>query len=338
MTVSRRRFLSLGVGAFVVLTLPAALRRMGRGARRSIPVMGTIADLVVVDPDEAKAQGAIDAAIRELRWVERTMSHYSADSDVGRANLNGAVEAVPVTAATATVLEDAIRWAEASDGRFDPCLGKASSLWNVGERQNPPAASAIARFAGELLYRELEVGRWRGEPVVRLRSDAAAIDLGGIAKGYGIDRAVQALKARGISRGFLNAGGDMYCWGLNPQGRPWQIGIKHPREEGYWGVLSIRDLGAATAGDYQRYFIQNGVRYHHIFDPRTGSPARGKQSVTVVGPETSVCDALSTALFVSESPERILTHYPEYGAYLVYADGKQASMGKDFPFRLGLVR
>jgi thiamine biosynthesis lipoprotein len=177
MNVSRRRFLSLGVGAFVVLTLPASLRRMTRQARRSVPVMGTIADLVVVDSDAAKAQEAIDAAIHELRWVERTMSHFTADSDVGRANLSAGTGPVVVTAATATVLEEALRWAEASDGRFDPCLGRATALWDVRERLIPPSTSETGRFAGEGLYRELEVDEastWSGSEAMRRRSTSAA--------------------------------------------------------------------------------------------------------------------------------------------------------------------
>ena len=157
MTVSRRKFLSLGVGAFVVLTLPASLRRMTRRARRSVPVMGTIADLVVVDPDEAKAQEAIDAAIRELRWVERTMSHFTADSDVGRANLGAASGPVAVAAATAAVLEEALRWAGLSDGRFDPCLGNATKLWDVTNRNEPPARSEVQKLAARNLYKALDL-------------------------------------------------------------------------------------------------------------------------------------------------------------------------------------
>jgi thiamine biosynthesis lipoprotein len=221
-----------------------------------------------------------------------------------------------------------------SQGCFDITVAPLSELWGFHggplRIPTPEAQRAALQHVGMTKIKFDETG---------LSVPASmALDWGGIAKGYGIDQAAQALKARGIARGFLNAGGDMFCWGSNPQGRPWQIGIKHPREEGYAGVLSIRDLGAATTGDYQRYFMQKGVRYHHVFDPRTGFPARGKQSVTVVGPETSLCDALSTALFVSESPEKILARYPEYGAFLVYADGEPASLGKPFPFRPGLMR
>jgi len=148
-----------------------------------------------------------------------------------------------------------------------------------------------------------------------------------------IDLAAQSLQAMGIARGFINAGGDLFCWGENPSQAPWKIGIKHPRQEGFFGILELMDAAAATAGDYQRFFIEGGRRYHHIFDPRTGYPASGKQSVTVIGPETLLCDALSTALFVSADPERILSSYPQYGAVIMDDAGKISMFGKGFPFQ-----
>lgn len=302
MIVSRRRFLSLGVGAFVVLTLPASLRRMTRQARRSVPVMGTIADLVVVDADKTKAQEAIDAAIHELRWVERTMSHFTADSDVGRANLGAASGPVAVTAATAMVLEEALRWAEASDGRFDPCLGRATALWDVGERQTPPSTAETRRFAGEHLYRDLDIDRWRGDHVVRFRSDAVAIDLGGIAKGYGVDRAVRALRERGVENALVNAGGDLYAIGLSEDGDPWEVGVRDPRNPGRLAAtLGVSDRALATSGDYFQYFNHGGRRYHHLIDPATGEPTTaGHRSVTIAADTCMAADAGGTAAFGCE--------------------------------------
>lgn len=302
MTVSRRRFLSLGVGAFVVLTLPASLRRMTRGARRSIPIMGTIADLVVVDPDEAKAQEAIDAAIRELRRVERTMSHFTADSDVGRANRNASSRPVVVTAATAAVLEEGLRWAELSDGSFDPCLGRATALWNVGERRAPPSDAEFRRFAGERLYRELELDRWRNDRIVRFRSDAVAIDLGGIAKGYGVDRAVRALREAGVENALVNAGGDLYAIGRSEDGDPWEVGVRDPRDpHRLAATLDVTDRALATSGDYFRYFEYGGRRYHHLIDPATGEPRTAQHhSLTVAAESCMAADAGATAAFGCE--------------------------------------
>ena len=112
------------------------------------------------------------------------------------------------------------------------------------------------------------------------------------------------------------------------------MGIIHPREQGILRILDISDTAAATTGDYQRFFMEGGERYHHVFDPRSGYPAQGKQSVTVIGPEALLCDALSTALFVLEAPDPILRLYPEYGAVIVDSKGKISSAGKQFPLGL----
>lgn len=160
-----------------------------------------------------------------------------------------------------------------------------------------------------------------------------SLDWGGIAKGYAVDLAGKDLVEAGILRGFINAGGDLICWGKNPDDLAWQVGVKHPRRDGFLGVLSLSGVGAATTGDYQRYFVDKGRRYHHVFDPKTGYPTQGKQSVTVCGPETLVCDALSTALFVSGNPADILTKFPDYGALIVDDQGRLSVLGKIYPFR-----
>jgi thiamine biosynthesis lipoprotein len=217
-----------------------------------------------------------------------------------------------------------------SQGCFDITVAPLSSLWGFHtDSFRIPTPAEIERVLENI-----------GMDKIILQSDGlllpggSELDWGGIAKGFGVDLASQALIRIGVEQGFINAGGDLYCWGLNPDGNPWQIGIKHPRESGVSAILSISDTGAATTGDYQRFFIQDGIRYHHVFDPKSGYPARGKQSVTVVGPETLFCDALSTALFVSQQPEKILQKFPEYGAVIIDSGGDIIRMGKMFPLRM----
>lgn len=217
-----------------------------------------------------------------------------------------------------------------SDGSFDITVAPLSQVWGFLDNQrrlpSPHEIKSALTYIGMEKVRE-ENGSIILPPEMEL-------DWGGIAKGFGIDLASKALIEMGISRGYINAGGDIYCWGNNPDNEAWNIGIIHPRKQGYFGVISISDLGAATTGDYQRYFVRNEIRYHHVFDPRTGYPARGKRSVTVIGPETVLCDALSTALFVSQQPEKILEKYPDYGAVIVDSEGNISVLGKTYPFRL----
>ncbi len=218
----------------------------------------------------------------------------------------------------------------ASQGSFDITVEPLSDIWGFHTKNYiVPSPEMIQDALVHVGMKKITQG-----PEGLSLPPGVSLDWGGIAKGYGIDLAAQALIEHGVQRGFINAGGDLYCWGTNPENDPWQIGIKHPRQEGYLGVFSLSGLGAATTGDYQRFFVHAGDRYHHVFDPQTGYPARGKQSVTVVGPETSLCDALSTALFVSKEPDVILAKYPEYGAVIVDTEGKIERMGKAFAFQI----
>ena len=215
-----------------------------------------------------------------------------------------------------------------SDGCFDITVGPLSRLWGfLSKSYHIPSSGQI-----EATLKVTGMEKLKVKDAALILPRGMKLDWGAIAKGYAIDLASQALVEMGISGGFLNAGGELYCWGKNPDNQDWNIGIKHPRERGFFGILTISRLGAATTGDYQRYFIRNGIRYHHVFDPRSGSPASGKQSVTVCGPETVLCDALSTALFVSKAPEKIMEKYPEYGAIIVDSDGNLSFIGKAYPF------
>lgn len=296
---SRREFVALGLGAFVVATLPAAARRRRALVRRTVPVMGTFAEFAVLHRDERYAQAAIDAAIEELRYVDRTMTWFSDDSDVGRANLTAAKGPVAVSRSTAAVLQESLLWAEASKGAFDPCLGRAVALWDVGNRQAPPAAAQVRKLAGRDLYKALEVGSWRGESVVVFRDPDIALDLGGIAKGYGVDLAAEALRSYGILNALVNVGGDLYALGHSEDGDAWKIGIRDPDDpDGIIDTIEAADCAVATSGDYLQYFQHGGRRYHHMLDPQTGEPKRSEvRSVTVMADNSLTADAAGTAAF-----------------------------------------
>lgn len=217
-----------------------------------------------------------------------------------------------------------------SNGDFDITVGSLSRIWgffnNSFRIPSKEEIENLLNFIGMDKIKEEE-----GTLILDLHME---LDWGGIAKGLGIDLAVKSLKSRGIKRGFINAGGDLFCWGKNPENATWKIGIKHPRRRGYLGILAVSGVAASTTGDYQRFFEVDGIRYHHVFNPHTGYPAHGKQSVTVIGPETLICDALSTALFVSDNPEKTLKKYPNYGAIIVDSEGKVSIFGRRYFFRL----
>lgn len=295
---SRREVIALGIGALAIAAVPFT-RRRHKLVRRTVPVMGTLAEVGVVHGDETYAQRAIDAAMEELRMVERLMTRFDANSDVGRANRLAAANAVPVSGQTATVLLEALEWAEASDGAFDPCLGSVMRLWDVGSRSKPPAHKEIQRLAARRLYRGLDVDTYRGRPAVRFTDSDVAIDLGGIGKGYGVDRAVQALRDWGIENGLVNVGGDLYALGTSEDGDPWKVGVRSPRDANKLSdKLELSDAAVATSGDYLQYFQHGGERYHHLIDPASGTPRRTEMhSVTVRAGRCITADAAATVAF-----------------------------------------
>lgn len=303
--LSRREFVAAGLGAFAVAAFaPAVLDgRRRRVVRRSIPVMGTVAEIAVVtEGDRSGPEAAIDAAFEELRRVDRTMTRYSDRSDVGRANLYASRRPVTVEPSTAHVLRRALEWAEASNGVFDPCLAGAVALWDVKHRSEPPPRDRVRQWADRGLYRDLELESSGGRPRVRFADPDVGLDLGGIAKGYGVDRAAEALRARGVRDALVNAGGDLYALGSSPDGDAWKIGVRSPADPTrIVSTVRLEDRGVATSGDYEQYFAHDGRRYHHLLDPRTGTPRRSGMHSTTVSAETCLAaDAAATAAFGAE--------------------------------------
>ena len=301
---SRREFISLGVGALFVSALPISkLARHHELFRRTVPVMGTLAEIAVVHRDRSTAQAAIDDAISALRWTDEHLSRFRVESEIGAANLRAGMEPVPVTEDTAGVVRTAIRWARATDGAFDPSLGMASELWNVGARTAPPSSESVRRYAERRLFESIELSSRRGRPMLGIATPDAALDLGGIGKGYGVDRAVAALRCHGIEHALVNAGGDLYALGESPDGNPWTVGLRSPKRPSEIDrTLQISNRAVATSGDYMQYFEHGGRRYHHLLDPRTAEPVlRNGTSVTVVADLCIDADAGATAAFALHS-------------------------------------
>ena len=296
---TRREFIAFGLGTFAVATLPIVERRRGRVVHRTMPVMGTIATFAVVHRDEHEAHAAIDAAMDELRRVERIMTRFTTTSEIGQANLFAARGPVVVARETADVVSEALRWADATDGAYDPALGGAVVLWDVNHRHEPPPPDRVARLAGRRFYHTVEVDTHRGNPVVLFRDADAQLDLGSIAKGYGVDRAIAALREQGVTSAIVEAGGDLYGLGTAPGGDPWLVGIQDPNDDrALIGTVEVADAAVATSGTYRQFFRYRGRRYHHLLDPMTGEPrATPLQSLTIKADRCMHADVAATALF-----------------------------------------
>lgn len=300
--IGRREFVAFGAGAFVVAGLPYVVRRRITHpgvVRRTLPVMGTIAEFAVAHRDPQLAQLAIDDAMNELRWVERTMTRFTNTSDVGRANLAAANGPVAIDATTALVIAEALRWSDATNGAFDPAVGGVVRAWDVMHRHEPPPARAYESLAGRGLHRAVEVGTYRQAPVLRYHDRDVNLDLGAIAKGYAVDRAVDALRRRGITQAVVDVGGDLYALGHAPDGDAWRIGIQDPDDaRALAGTIDVADAAVATSGTYVQFFKWRGVRYHHLMDPVIAAPRHtAVQSLTIRADSCMHADVAATALY-----------------------------------------
>ncbi len=262
-----------------------------------LAVMATSSTLTVVVPqgEEAAAQKALAKAEATLRRVEALMSAYRDDSEVRRLNHAPARERVTLSPETVEVLRAARRFTELTGGAFDVTAGALFRLWRrcAGEGRLPKREElAAARAAsGWTVLELLDDGAVKADELAR-------VDLGGIAKGYAIDRAIEAMKAAGCVGGLVDVGGDIRCFGAKPGGRPWRIAVRAPAGSPHAGVLEIGPAAVCTSGDYLRFVEIEGKRYGHIIDPRSGMPVEATPSVTVIAPDASTADSLATAISV----------------------------------------
>ena len=259
--------------------------------------MGTLVEITVHEPNKDLAQEAIKKSFEEISRLESIMSTYLPDSELSRLNiLAGSKKQVSVSADLLKVIQRGIHWGKFTDGAMDISIGPAITLWKF-DSESPalPDLQQLLNAVGLINYRDISID---GNSV-SLKKTGMSIHLGAIGKGYAVDRAVDILKNFGITNGLINAGGDLMAFGSREAGKTWRIGLQHPRNpEKIIASLALTDKAVATSGDYQRYFIQNGTRYHHVLNPESGWPASQAISATVIANTVADADALSTALFV----------------------------------------
>ncbi len=260
-------------------------------------LMGTVVEISVAHRSESLARAAIAAAMRELQRVDDLMSHHNPASLVSRVNRDGYSGKVVVGEDLFYLLRDAHSISRASNGAFDVTILPSEKLWGFDDGGIVPdshkIADSLSRVGYELLIFDesaLSVG---------FGVDGMGIDLGAIAKGWAVDRAMEIIVSMDVRDAIIDAGGDLRIVGARPGRNSWRIGVQHPREPGkLLATFELRDTAIVTSGDYQRFFMADGVRYHHLLDPATGRPASGCQSVTVLAATAAEADACSTAAFV----------------------------------------
>ncbi len=307
--------------AVVTLLMLAPCVAQAQWREREAAIMGTRIAVEVWLEDATAADAAIDAVMAEMHRIDELMSHYKPESQLSRVNRDAATEAVPVDPELATLIQRALDLSELTGGAFDISYASVGYLYEYREHRHPTEAqieSALPAVNWRLIRVDLAAS------TVRFGMPGMRIDLGGIAKGYAVDRGIAILRERGITHGSVTAGGDSRILG-DRRGRPWIVGIRHPDDpDRVVARIPLEDAAISTSGDYERYFDENGVRYHHIINPRTGRSATGVRSVTVIGPEAVLTDGLSTSLFVL-GPERglaLIDGRDDVDAVIVRDDGK----------------
>jgi thiamine biosynthesis lipoprotein len=258
--------------------------------------MTTRIELQLWSEDKAGADTASRAVFAEFQRIDDRMTRYHEDSELSLVNRQAARWPVVVSDSLFEVFEQARHVSELSEGAFDISFGSVGYLYDYREKKQPTDAQVAAGLE-HVNYRDIVLDA--ENRTLAFRKAGLKVDLGGIAKGYAVDRGIDVLRNLGIRNARLSAGGDMRLLG-DKRGKPWVVGVRDPRKEGENAVLlPVSDLAISTSGDYERYFDDEaGNRVHHILSPATGRPSRGIQSVTVIGESALVTDGLSTAVFV----------------------------------------
>jgi thiamine biosynthesis lipoprotein len=261
--------------------------------------MGSELRLTAWTTDPAGARSAFDAVFKEFDRLDALMSVWRAGSDVLRINAAAGERAVPVSADVREALRTAHQISEWTGGKFDVTFGALADIWKFDHDQDNtvPGGDAIRSRLPLIDYRQIAIDEAAGTVFVKRKG--MRVHLGGIGKGYAVERAVKIMRRAGLQDFLVQAGGDLYAAG-HKDGRPWRLGIDDPRGPGgrSFATVDLSDGTFSTSGDYARSFMKDGIRYHHLLDPATGQPARGCRSVTIVADSPLVADGLSTGVFI----------------------------------------
>jgi FAD:protein FMN transferase len=319
--------------AFVALAAMSACALSARASAvephivtRSIVAMGTQVSVSVYTADEEGATRAIENALDEIVRIERMMTTWRDDSEISRLNANAGIAPVVVSPETMEVLEMAQKSSAWSQGAFDVTFQVMHGVWKFDEdmEKNPrlPDPAEIAKLIKLIDWHHLKLDEKKHTAF--LERKGMAVGLGGIAKGYAVDRMANILRRAGFNDALVQAGGDLLCAGTKG-GKPWTAGIRDPRggPKEVFAAIRLEDHAFSTAGDYERFFMLDGKRYHHIIDPKTGQPARASRSVTVYAKTAHLADALDDAIFIVgwQAGFEILKKIPDTGAIVVDNEG-----------------
>jgi thiamine biosynthesis lipoprotein len=290
--------------------------------RKSKSLIDTFVYITVVSDSEEKADIAIEHAFSSIERYGKLINFFSDESELYLINSNAGIQEVKVSSETIETIEKSIYIAEISGGAFDPTIGPVMKLWDF-YKKTKPSKRDINKKLPLVNYRNIIINRRKS--TVFLQVKGMLLDLGGISKGYAADLAVKTLKHSGIKSGLVAIAGDIKAFGLKPDGKPWMIGIQNPRQkiktDEIIAKINLLDKAISTSGDYQRYFMINDKRYHHLLDPKTGYPVNKLRSVSIITDKGVLTDGFSTAVFIL-GPEKGLELVQKIGIDAIIIDNK----------------
>jgi FAD:protein FMN transferase len=277
--------------------------------------------------DEDAIRAMFAKAVAEIQRLELMMTTWRDDSEISRINVAAGKAAVAVSPETLAVIEKSVWMSERSEGVFDITFEAMHGLWKFDQdlEEKVPERSAVLAAKQLIDFRRIKIDH--AARTVMLEKPGMRMSLGGIAKGYAVDAAARVLRAEGLDAFFVQAGGDLFVQGKKPDGSRFRVGVRDPRGRDatdYFAMLEVEDHAFSTAGDYERGFVKDGHRYHHIIDPRTGYPATASRSVTIWAKDALTADAIDDAVFIL-GPEKglaLVESLDGAGAVIVDAHNK----------------
>ncbi len=284
-------------------------------------IMGTRIVVELWADDAIAANAAIDAVMAEMVHIDRTMSTYKPDSEISRVNRDAATAPMVISPELFGLLTTALEFSRITEGAFDITYASVGFMYDFRAHKKPTAAEIDSALPA-VNYHHVVLDA--DKSTVFFTRPGVRIDLGGIGKGYAVDRGIEILKARGIAHALVTAGGDSRIIG-DRFGKPWIVGIRHPDDKDrVISKIPLVDTAMSTSGDYERYFDEGGVRYHHIIDPRTGRSASKVRSTTILASTATRTDGLSKTAFVlgAEAAMKIYETLDDVDAILVTPEGK----------------
>lgn len=319
MAVGKIKYI-MATGLVVALSVVAFFHE--REASREAFMMDTIVTIRAFHRSDDTAAGAIGQTLRDMQSVSDTLDRHLSPSisEVARINSMAGQDPVAVTGDTLSVLDVSLQVAQTTSGAFDPTVGALVDLWEQAREHNRlPTAGQLQTALDQVDYNGLILDR--DASTASLARPELVLDLGGSAKGHVVDVAASSLRNQGITRAFIDAGGDIAVLGRRDRRNPWRIGIADPLNPSQvLGIVTVEDETIVTSGTYQRFSQVADGEFHHIVSPFSGYPTEGILSATVMGPSALLGDALSTALMVlgpREGIRIIHDHYPDYRALIV---------------------